>query len=588
MRHYGDICKMSGYEIEGVELVIGGSPCQDLSVAGKRAGLAGERSGLFMEQIRVIKEMRNRNSENAKNGLHPRFMLWENVCFDGNTFVTCEDGYKNISDVRVGDKVKTISGNYYPVCKVHQTKKCDVIKVAFSGGEDLVVTPNHPFYVREKTYTDPKKHRGKVYEPPKWIPACQLTANSLVAHRIDVPTLPDDFISEAEAWTVGRWLADGSVDLKHCNPRMFISCGLKKLEEARLHLYKLPYDVHENHPHPTAVNFCFTSAEFYALIANAGVGAGNKQVPPYVFQLPFSLQKQVLDGYISGDGHYRWRKGHDEVSAITASRKLAYGIARLIRNVYRVGSNISVRWCKGGCINGRKLNVNYPSYSITASYTHSQPRYFVDDEFIWQPVKSIEDVHEKRTVYNLSVLEDNTYGANDVMVHNCGAFSSNNGEDFRAVLEETARIAEPTVSIPRYEGGRWTNAGTIIGDHWSIAWRTHDAQFFGTPQRRKRIAVLADFNGLLAPEILFERNSGGEPGSEVRSLPEGLSRDSEESGSEGEDREDAGDSGKGSGISSGSYTFRNHFDGRIVRENSICLDACGGGNRQPMLFRVGK
>ena len=60
MKHLGDITKINGREAPPVKVIIGGSPCQDLSVAGKRAGLAGERSGLFMEQIRIIKEMRER------------------------------------------------------------------------------------------------------------------------------------------------------------------------------------------------------------------------------------------------------------------------------------------------------------------------------------------------------------------------------------------------------------------------------------------------------------------------------------------------------------------------------------------------
>lgn len=81
MKHYGDICKMHGAEIERVEVVVGGSPCQDLSVAGKRAGLAGERSGLFVEQIRIIKEMRerDRNDGRTDTDVFPRFMVWENV-----------------------------------------------------------------------------------------------------------------------------------------------------------------------------------------------------------------------------------------------------------------------------------------------------------------------------------------------------------------------------------------------------------------------------------------------------------------------------------------------------------------------------
>ena len=87
----------------------------------------------------------------------------------------------------------------------------------------------------------------------------------------------------------------------------------------------------------------------------------------------------------------------------------------------------------------------------------------------------------------------------------CGAFSSNNGEDFRAVLEETARVADETAVIPRPTNGRWTPAGCIMGDGWSIAWRVHDAQFWGVPQRRKRISLVADFNGGGAPEVLFER-----------------------------------------------------------------------------------
>lgn len=81
MRHLGDITKISGHEAPVVDVVIGGSPCQDLSIAGKRAGLAGERSGLYMEQIRIIKEMREADVLRGKSGVYvrPRYMVWENV-----------------------------------------------------------------------------------------------------------------------------------------------------------------------------------------------------------------------------------------------------------------------------------------------------------------------------------------------------------------------------------------------------------------------------------------------------------------------------------------------------------------------------
>lgn len=91
-----------------------------------------------------------------------------------------------------------------------------------------------------------------------------------------------------------------------------------------------------------------------------------------------------------------------------------------------------------------------------------------------------------------------------------GAFSSNRGEDFRVVLEELAHIIDPDIEIPRplkKSGGveKWTKSGLIIGDSWSIAWRTMDAQYWGVPQRRKRIALVMDFTDRCAGEILFEQ-----------------------------------------------------------------------------------
>lgn len=81
MLHVGDITKLDGAELPPVDIITGGSPCQDLSVAGARAGLAGERSGLFMEQIRVVKEMRDADERRGRTAhtVRPRYMCWENV-----------------------------------------------------------------------------------------------------------------------------------------------------------------------------------------------------------------------------------------------------------------------------------------------------------------------------------------------------------------------------------------------------------------------------------------------------------------------------------------------------------------------------
>ena len=153
-----------------------------------------------------------------------------------------------------------------------------------------------------------------------------------------------------------------------------------------------------------------------------------------------------------------------------------------------------------------------------------------------------------------------------------GAFSSNKGEDFRRVLEETARIADENATIPRPEGGKWSKAGCILGDGWSIAWRLHDAQFWGVPQRRKRICLLADFNGHTATEILFELLRETDEGSEIeaelgvretsesqiQSFRKSLSGHSEQSG---EKRKGTSDSSEGNTIEAISFQERAGCEG---------------------------
>ena len=87
-----------------------------------------------------------------------------------------------------------------------------------------------------------------------------------------------------------------------------------------------------------------------------------------------------------------------------------------------------------------------------------------------------------------------------------GAFSSNGGEDFRCVLEEFCKIKDTDLSVPKPE--KWTKAGEIMGENFSVAYRTFDAQYWGVPQRRMRVYLVADFDGGCASKILFESEGG--------------------------------------------------------------------------------
>lgn len=210
----------------------------------------------------------------------------------------------------------------------------------------------------------------------------------------------------------------------------------------------------------------------------------------------------------------------------------------------------------------------------------------VSEGFAWRKVDRVYPTGENETVYNLAVEQDQSYVADSVVVHNCqnlsmagnrrglsgaksslffeqirviremreatngrypayavwenvpGAFGTNQGRDFQEVLHEFAQTASGNkpVSIPGPAGGVWEPAGAVLGDGWSLAWRVLDAQYWGVPQRRKRIFLVTDFTGHDAGKILFD--------------PQGGQRDPGKSGEERQDttRDSAGRVGASSGI----------------------------------------
>lgn len=157
-----------------------------------------------------------------------------------------------------------------------------------------------------------------------------------------------------------------------------------------------------------------------------------------------------------------------------------------------------------------------------------------------------------------------------------GAFSSNKGEDFRVVLEEICKIKDECVYVPK--PAKWQTAGKILGDDYSVAWRQFDAQFWGVPQRRKRIYLVADLAGWSAGKILFESEGlSGYSAQSFRSWKEAANRTAESIGE----------------TSCESMMFENHgqdtrFVGPIDVAQTVSSTYGTGGNNQPFVVHTPK
>lgn len=184
-----------------------------------------------------------------------------------------------------------------------------------------------------------------------------------------------------------------------------------------------------------------------------------------------------------------------------------------------------------------------------------------------------------------------------------GAFSSNKGLDFKAVLDAFAKVKDETISLPLYN--KWPKAGLVMGDDYSICYRTLDAQYFGLPQRRKRIFLVADFNGRCADKILFESKSLPRDTKESREPWQTATAGAEESirgtGFDGYNGNVTGDVsstlGSNCGMSSGRNgiveVYENHsqdsrYTGPLDVAQTVSATYGLGGNNQPFVVETPK
>ena len=362
--------------------------------------------------------------------------LWEHIdlvmggspCFARGTKVITNTGYKNIEDIKVGDKVLTHTGFFKKVLRVGASAK-DTVELKAQGILPTTTTTNHPYYVRKssKVWDNSIRSSVRVFSEPYWSEVKDITKGDYIGLPINTMSENPHSITMDEAFVLGRYIADGHIrkDFRVSESRpndrywqVILSVGKNKLAEFKS-ATQLKYSCYL---HSKGVYRCvFSSKRLVNLIEEYfGTGAENKVISQICLNLPTPLLQRVIEGYLSGDGSKR----REEYRATTVSKELAMSLCLAVAKVYRVNANIEYTKRPGKhIIQGREVNQK-DTYTVSfrkEMKKQSHPKIIGD--IVWLPVKEVSTTNKVETVYNLEVAEDNSYTANNAIVHNCQGFS---------------------------------------------------------------------------------------------------------------------------------------------------------------------
>lgn len=333
------------------------------------------------------------------------------VCLARGSLVLTRGGYKPIEQVVVGEHVLTHRGRWRPVLAVQNTGIRPVVELRAQGVAGLVLTPDHKVWARDSRRFARQADYMRQVEPD-WLAAGE-AVGAYVNRKL--PEVEPTVVSDHHWWIVGRWLADG-----HWSERgsLAISCGSHEMEDLRARLGK-----HAGRNYRTTagearqIRLRDRGGDLRRIIKACGRGATGKHLPPEAFTLPASSARALLDGYLSGDGHYlpdrrRWM-------ASSVSRELLLGMALLAQRAY--GATASVyrgRPARTGVVMGRTVSMRQDwIFSFDIQDGRRKGSLILDDG-AWMRVRAADPAGEEET-WNLRVEEDESYTAEGMIVKNC-------------------------------------------------------------------------------------------------------------------------------------------------------------------------
>ena len=340
-------------------------------------------------------------------------------CFVEGTLVLTELGYKPIEEIEIGDVVYTKEKRWKKIKRIGSDGEKEICSIAAMGMLPIECTLNHPFWIKHKCRKWNNNIRRYEYylSDAEKVYAANLTTNDFIG----IPIISDKDnelykISDELLWLLGRFVADGVIS----DSEVILSIGMDKISDFdRISIYHRIYK-HTKSCYRVVFN---KTSELYHFVSkyNFGKGAINKNIPVEILELPKEKLKIFLDGYWSGDGC----SIKDTVirQATTISRKLALMLVLAVQKVYSTGCKVYFDKRPDRCeIEGRIVNQN-DTYMVRFLTENLKSSFFVENDFVWYPIKNIKKEGLKKVIYNIEVEDDHTYIANGATVFNCQDFS---------------------------------------------------------------------------------------------------------------------------------------------------------------------
>lgn len=487
-------------------------------------------------------------------------LVFGSPCFPKGAQVLTSTGYKSIEHVEVGDKVMTHTQTYKPVLRTGGKPQQMLYQLRASGVLPILCTAEHPFYTRKLlgAWSKGAKDNPHQFTEPTWVEAQNLSYSDYIA----IPVISKETnllgLSEEDCYILGRYLAAGYIRKGSCEQKcsgsnhaddcwkLILSVSTGKLHETLLRI-KRRVSVHSCSEGVNQV--VITSKRLVQVVEkHLGCEPSDRFISPTLLNLPKPRLQLLLRGYVDGGGTFDKEKRIYKIS--TSSRALAESLVLVVAKLYQTLVEVNHFDTPKPGLPQSRVNTFKEVYTVGfRTEVPKRTKYWFDGEFLWTKVNVLKATNQAADVFNLEVAVDNTYTVNNVVVHNCqdlsiagvrkglqegtrsnlfyealrifdyarkhnncrfalwenvpGAFSSNKGADFAAVVREMAGLRD--VPTPRYG---WGNSGVAVGENGLLEWRVLDAQYFGLAQRRKRVFAILDTGDWEdRPPILFERES---------------------------------------------------------------------------------